>query len=204
MPEFRYLCKMSIDVLQKYIPENSLVYVKKWFGDFSIRLKITRERQSKLGDYRKLGPNTFQITINTTHQPELFFFVLTHELAHLHAFHNFGPRIAPHGAEWKHTFREMILESLTCYSQEFQLILLKFAKAPKANYMASREVVRYFHIENEDESVTLLENLEKDHVFLHRKSRFQVKDTTKKNYICINLENGKSYRFSTLVEVKKL
>lgn len=204
MREFRYLCKMSIDILQKYIPENALPFLKIWFGDFSIHLKITKERQSKLGDYRKIGKSGHQITVNTTHQPELFFFVLTHELAHLHAFHQYGYRIAPHGAEWKYTFQKMILESYAVYSQEFQPILLRFAKSPKANFMSSHEVVRYFHIENEDQNMTLLENLGINTTFIFRNNRYLIEEANKKKYICKNLENGKLYRFSTLVEVRKL
>jgi predicted SprT family Zn-dependent metalloprotease len=45
--------------------------------------------------------NSHQITINGTLEPQLFFFVLTHELAHLIAFEKYGRRISPHGQEWK-------------------------------------------------------------------------------------------------------
>ena len=102
---------MSIQSLEKYLPQNTLLYLRKWFSDYSIHIKVTRNRNSKLGDYRKLRDNSHEISINSTLAPQLFFFVLTHELAHLIAFEKFGRRIAPHGNEWKHTFREMLLES---------------------------------------------------------------------------------------------
>ena len=69
---------MSISLLEKYLPENTLPYLKKWFGEHPIHIKITRGRNSKLGDYRKMPDQSHQITINSTLQPPLFFFVLAH------------------------------------------------------------------------------------------------------------------------------
>ena len=74
---------MSVSVLEKFLPENALPYLKIWFGSYPCHLKITKNRNSKLGDYRKLPDKSHQITVNGTLEPQLFFFVLTHELAHL-------------------------------------------------------------------------------------------------------------------------
>ena len=150
---------MSISLLEKYLPENTLPYLKTWFGDHSIHIKITKGRNSKLGDYRKMPDKSHQITINSTLQPPLFFFVLTHELAHLLAFENFGGRISAHGAEWKNTFRIMLLESISIYPDDLKQIILRFAKSPKANFMASPELVRYFHIENYEDESNYIEDL---------------------------------------------
>ena len=79
---------MSVSVLEKFLPENALPYLKIWFGSYPCHLKITKNRNSKLGDYRKLPDKSHQITVNGTLEPQLFFFVLTHELAHLIGFNN--------------------------------------------------------------------------------------------------------------------
>ena len=100
---------MSIQSLEKYLPQNTLQYLRVWFSDYYIHIKVTRNRNSKLGDYRKLPDNSHEITVNSTLTPQLFFFVLTHELAHLIAFERYGRRISPHGNEWKVTFRNMLL-----------------------------------------------------------------------------------------------
>ena len=120
---------MSVSVLEKFLPENTLPFLKKWFGDYPCHLKITKNRNSKLGDYRKLPDKSHQITVNGTLEPQLFFFVLTHELAHLIAFEQFGRRISPHGTEWKNTFREMLLESINVYQEDLKPIILKFSKS---------------------------------------------------------------------------
>lgn len=194
---------MSISVLEKFLPENTLPFLKVWFGNYPCHLKITKNRNSKLGDYRKLPDKSFQITINGTLEPQLFFFVLTHELAHLIAFEKFGRKISPHGMEWKQTFREMLLESIEVYKDDLKPIILKFSKSPKANFMASADLVKYFHREAE-EGMIFIENLSVGESFGYKNEVFLIEETAKKRYLCKNLQNGKKYYFKNLVQVKKL
>ena len=195
---------MSITNLEKYLPENTLPFLKTWFGEHYIHIKITKARNSKLGDYRKMPDKSHQITINSTLQPQLFFFVLTHELAHLLAFENFGNRISPHGSEWKNTFRTMLLESISIYSEDLKPIILKFSKEPKANFMSSPDFVKYFHIENYEDETSYIEDLETEDRFIYRKQTYIIEGKRKKNYICLNLDNGKRYIFKPLARVEKL
>ena len=195
---------MSIKVLEKFLPENALPYLKIWFGSYPCHLKITKNRNSKLGDYRKLPDKSHQITVNGTLEPQLFFFVLTHELAHLIAFEKYGRRISPHGAEWKQTFREMLLESLTVYTEDLRPIIQKFSKSPKANFMASPDLVKYFHRPEEDDEQTFIENLKKGELFEYKKEIFVIEETTKKRYLCRNLKSGLKYKVNTLAQVRKI
>jgi len=195
---------MSVSVLEKFLPENALPYLKIWFGSYPCHLKITKNRNSKLGDYRKLPDKSHQITVNGTLEPQLFFFVLTHELAHLIAFEKYGRRISPHGAEWKQTFREMLLESLTVYAEDLRPIIQKFSKSPKANFMASPDLVKYFHVPKEDDEQTFIENLKKGELFEYKKEIFVIEETTKKRYLCKNIKSSRKYYFRNLAQVKKL
>lgn len=195
---------MSIKVLEQFLPENALPYLKIWFGSYPCHLKITKNRNSKLGDYRKLPDKSHQITVNGTLEPQLFFFVLTHELAHLIAFEKYGRRISPHGAEWKQTFREILLESLTVYAEDLRPIIQKFSKSPKANFMASPELVKYFHVPKEDDEQTFIENLKKGELFEYKKEIFVIEETTKKRYLCKNIKSSRKYYFRNLAQVKKL
>lgn len=195
---------MSIQLLQKYLPEHTLLFLRKWFGDYCIHIKVTRGRNSKLGDYRKMPDKSHKITINSTLQPYLFFFVLTHELAHLIAFERFGNRIAPHGNEWKHTFREMLLESLEIYPEDLKPIILKFSRSPKANFMASTDLVRYFHLNEFSENEMFIENLSVGSRFAYKQQPYVLIEKLKKNYLCENLANGKRYAFKPLAKIEKL
>lgn len=194
---------MSIQSLEKYLPQNTLQYLKIWFSDYYIHIKITRNRNSKLGDYRKLPDNSHEITINSTLAPQLFFFVLTHELAHLIAFEKYGRRISPHGNEWKDTFRKMLLESLQVYNEDLKPIIVKFSKSPKANFMASPDLVKYFHIETQDDSLQFIEELQKGYFFIYRNEKYLLEGLIKKNYLCKNLATGRKYSFKPLARIEK-
>lgn len=193
---------MSVSLLEKYLPEKTLPFLRKWFGEHYIHIKITKGRNSKLGDYRKMPDKSHQITINSTLQPQLFFFVLTHELAHLIAFEKFGRRISAHGLEWKQTFQEMLLESISIYSEDLKPIILNFSKSPKANFMASPDLVRYFHIEDYEDESSYIEDLTINDRFIYRKQTYILQEKLKKNYLCQNLDNGKKYIFKPLARVE--
>lgn len=194
---------MSIQSLEKYLPQNALLYLRKWFSDYSIHIKVTRNRNSKLGDYRKLRDNSHEISINSTLAPQLFFFVLTHELAHLIAFEKFGRKISPHGNEWKYTFREMLLESADVYDEDLKPIITKFSRSPKANFMASPDLVKYFHIDNQNDDEVFIEKLSKGENFIYREQKYLLEGLIKKNYLCMNLATGRKYSFKPLARVKK-
>jgi hypothetical protein len=194
---------MSIQSLEKYLPQNTLFYLRKWFSNHYIHIKVTKNRNSKLGDYRKLRDNSHEITINSTLAPQLFFFVLTHELAHLIAFEKFGRKIAPHGNEWKHTFREMLLESTDAYEEDLKPIIIKFSRSPKANFMASPDLVKYFHIENQNDDEVFIEKLSKGENFIYQDQKYLLEGLIKKNYLCMNLATGRKYSFKPLARVKK-
>lgn len=195
---------MSISLLEKYLPQKTLPYLKKWFDDYNIHIKITKGRISKLGDYRKMKDGSHQITINSTLESQLFFFVLTHELAHLLAFEKFGRNIAPHGIEWKQTFRIMLLESLSIYKDDLKPLILKFSKSPKANFMSSPDLVRYFRFSATENHLSFVEDLDIKDSFIYREERYIILNRLKKNYLCENLDNGRQYRFNSLAKVEKI
>lgn len=195
---------MSIKTLEQYLPDNTFPFLKKWFADYYIHIKITKNRNSKLGDYRRLPDKSHQITVNSTLDKQLFFFVLTHELAHLLAFERFNFRISAHGREWKETFRDMLLESIDIYTDDLKPIISTFSKNPKANFMASPELVRYFHIEDPEDNFIFVEDLLINDEFQYKGDVYRLLEKKKKLYLCVNLNNEKKYLFRPLAKVEKL
>lgn len=195
---------MSIKTLEQYLPDNTFPFLKKWFADYYIHIKITKNRNSKLGDYRRLPDKSHQITVNSTLDKQLFFFVLTHELAHLLAFEKFNFRISAHGKEWKDTFRDMLLESIDIYTDDLKPIISAFSKNPKANFMASPELVRYFHIEDPEDNFIFVENLLINDEFHYKGDTYRLLEKKKKLYLCVNSDNEKKYLFRPLAKVEKL
>lgn len=193
---------MQISVLQKYIPDNSLPLLKKWFGNHRVHITIAKERSTKLGDYRKLPDGSHKITINDSLAPELFFFVLTHELAHLLTFQEFGYWALPHGKEWKQIYRAMLWESIDIYNYDLRPIILRFSKSPKANFMATPELVKYFYKNNINENETFIEKLSPEAEFIYRESHYKILKPLRKNYLCKNMSTEKIYIFKGLVKVQ--
>ena len=191
------------NVLQKYLPEHAVANCFELIKENHVHLKIVNERQSRHGDYRRDAQGFHLITVNSSLNKYRFLITLIHEIAHLVAFEKYGRRISPHGAEWKQTFREMLLESLTVYAEDLRPIILKFSKSPKAKFMASPDLVKYFHVPEEDE-LLYLENLIVGDVFVLKNKVFVIEETTKKRYLCRNLKSGLKYKVNTLARVRKI
>lgn len=195
---------MQVDILNKYLPANALPILKSWFGNYIIQIKITRERSSKLGDYQKIGHNKFIITINHNLQPELFFFVFTHEMAHLFAFEKYGrQKIAPHGKEWKDTFRRLLVETLQIYSEEVRPLILEYAVSPKANFAASTGLKRHFYPEKLTDDETFVEQLQLGEIFFFKEVQYKLENRRRKNFLCSKVSTGQEYIFRPLIKVQK-
>src|SRR6202007_2054142 len=93
-------------VLQKYIPEPAVPIIARWIIEYDFKLKIKRERNTKLGDYR--SPSAGQnhtITINYNLNKYAFLITLVHEVAHLVTFTRHKDDVNPHGEEWKQNYK---------------------------------------------------------------------------------------------------
>lgn len=53
------------EILKEYLPERSINQVMKWIVQKNVHLKITKNRRSKLGDYRPpINYSNHRISIN--------------------------------------------------------------------------------------------------------------------------------------------
>ena len=190
------------NTLNAFLPKGADYFIHQWLAGHLCHIKTTKDRKSKLGDYRLLPNKSHIITINGNLEPFLFFFVFTHEIAHLLAF-NEKINIPPHGKEWKKMFQKLLLESLKIYPPDLRDLIVIFAKNPKANFMSSPELVKYFNKENSDNQI-YIENLILGDQFIYQSYSYQVEETKKKRYLCRNMHNGKRYWFKSCARVEKL
>jgi hypothetical protein len=97
--------------LAQFLPPDTSKMVMPYFKEHIIYLNLTYERKSVLGDYR--SPTKEQpyhrISVNATMNPYSFLITLLHELAHLLTYVQYRNKVAPHGAEWKHRFKQTLL-----------------------------------------------------------------------------------------------
>lgn len=193
---------MFSEELNKYIVSGGLVYINKWCKGYSVQLKIKNERNTKLGDYKRLK-NKHQITLNYGLHKELSFLTLTHEIAHMHTVEKYGRHIKPHGIEWKNTFSGLIIDSLQLYSKNLQPILIDFAKNPRAGYYAYSPLINYFQTHNQKKS-TQLQDLPTDTVFRIKNKVFKKGKKRKIRYLCTEIATGKKYTIHPLAPIDEI
>src|SRR5690606_41650986 len=101
---------MNLKALEKFLPEAAKPFVINWLKEENIIIKILPSRQTKLGDYKFLkSHNKHQIKIDDNLKSHAFFFVLTHEIAHMFVYKKFKNRLLPHGKGLKLIFGNVFL-----------------------------------------------------------------------------------------------
>lgn len=184
---------MNLSPLEKFLPENASQFLYQWLETKPVIIKIKSNRKSKLGDYKFLRETkSHQITINRDLKPEAFFFVLTHEIAHLLVRSTYSHNVKSHGVEWKQTFGQLLVESLDVYSGELQPLILKHARNPKAS-MAADKGLRQLLFMEEEQIGYMVENLQDKQKFRLGKRIFEKGAKRKIRYICKEIPTGKMY-----------
>lgn len=179
-----------------FLPDGALAFVTQWVGEEKLIIKIRNNRKTKLGDYKFLKEsNSHQITVNKDISPEAFFFVLTHEIAHLLVRTNFSSRIKSHGIEWKNTFGKLLIESLKIYPEALQPVILKHARSPKASMSADLTLQTHlFKIDRDDSK--RIDNLLENQKFRLGNRVFEKGKKRKIRYLCKEIQTGKWYTVS--------
>ena len=118
-----------------YIPATARHKLEVILQQHPVEIKVVNTRKSKHGDFRKLPSGKVQITLNVQANPYRFLITLLHEIAHHLAFKWYGFRIAPHGKEWKLTFRELCIPFLeeAIFPQPLLTVFAQHLNRPKAS-----------------------------------------------------------------------
>ncbi|MBN2682412.1 MAG: SprT-like domain-containing protein [Bacteroidales bacterium] len=96
-------------ILRRFLPENYVDTAFVLLKNDNVNLKITKTRNTKLGDYRPpFNGKGHRITINGELNPFEFLITFLHEFAHLNINKSFGNKVKPHGKEWKLEFRNLL------------------------------------------------------------------------------------------------
>jgi len=197
-------------LLQKYLPEKAVDdIVKLLFTHRDLILRITRERQSKLGDYKKINTHQHRISINHNLNPYQFLITLLHEMAHYLAYKKHGAKIKPHGREWKNEFKDLLRRYLhpDIFPVEILDQLTKYAQNPKAS--TAGDGALYLALSQYDKT----KNPELKYIFQLKKGEkfqlkngqsFQLMEKRRTRYKCQNLNNRKIYLIHQNAEVLPL
>lgn len=197
------------EILRKYIPEFAVPTIAIWIIEFDFKLKITKERSSKLGDYTspQNGMNHV-ITINHNLNEYSFFVTLVHEIAHLKTFNQYRNRVMPHGEEWKQSFRDLMTPFLSTDNLPLDVLyaLRKYLQNPAAASCSDATLMRTLKLYDSSDTnghLILLEHLPYRTHFLYNGSRiFEKGEKLRKRFRCKEISSGSVYLFSPLAEVE--
>ena len=195
---------------EKYFPPKAVTYCFELWKQHRFQFKITKPRQTKLGDYSFRKDKGHQITVNGNLNPYAFSITYIHEVAHLVTFQQYKRKKDPHGKEWKSNFKklfepiltldvfpESILQPLTMYLQN------PFASTqgcvPLTNALRSFDELP--HIDNQHVPLTSLAVGES---FLVNGKKFVKGELRRTRFLCTDPHSGKRYVVSANALVKKL
>ena len=195
------------EIISRYVPESSVDYCVTLWKGHPFSFKVTRQRRSKVGDYRynKIRRNHV-ITVNGNINPYAFLITYVHEVAHLQQFQRFGHNRPPHGKEWKSIFRDLMQPVMT--DDVFPLELLKqlgrHMKNPKASSHSDPELSKLIRKYDQDNYGELfLEDLmEGDKFTLNGRSYTKLKKRRTRS-ICVDARTGRKYLISELAQVTR-
>jgi SprT protein len=194
------------DILKKYLPEPTVSTIAQWIVDFDFKLKITKERSTRLGDYTspRLGLN-HTITINHNLNRYAFLITMVHEVAHLVTFNEYKNSVNPHGIEWKQNFQRLMQPFLTTdiFPLEVFAALRKYMQNPAASSCSDVQLLKTLKLHDEDSDVIFLEYLPPNSLFLYNGSRiFKKGEKLRKRFKCLEVSTQQIYLFNPLAEVE--
>jgi SprT protein len=202
------MMKKDVDIFQKYFPATTAHYCWSLWEKYQFNFKITRSRQSKLGDYSFRRDSGHKITVNGDLNPYAFLVTYIHEVAHLATFKQFGSKPNPHGKEWKKYFKELFMPLLNENVLPSQLLipLAEYLQNPSATTQSNSSLVnalRTFDPQNEDNRIVLA-TLEAGEVFELNGRYFEKGELRRTRFLCTDKTNGKRYVVSAIAMVKKV
>ncbi len=201
--------KLPFDALRQYLPDHTYELVMPLIQQHKVHLTITRERQTKLGDYRNAhAGHNHRISVNGNLNRYSFLITLLHELAHLLAYEQYGNRIQAHGREWKNLYAGVLKDFLQHQifpediSKELQASLHNPAASSCAEEGLQRALMNY---DQRKPGVKRIEEIGTGAHFIIANGRAFVKgEIMRKRYRCTELATGKIYLFSPVYEVMEI
>jgi hypothetical protein len=195
----------------KYVPEKAAEICADWLVHYRVKLTVTNDRKSKLGDYRAPhGKMGHRISVNGTLSPYGFLVTYTHEMAHLMTWEKYKNTVAPHGAEWKEIYKTLMLPFLAkdIFPPDIQNALITHFSNPTASSCTDKELYKVLHLDeaknlaeqkNNLQFVTV-EQLPIGAIFSIKGEirKFKKVSKMRKNYLCEDMNTQRMYRVNPL------
>lgn len=193
------------EVLAQYMPVSAAPIIAKWIDYFQCEFKISKDRSTKLGDYRHpFKGKGHKISVNNGLNPYAFLVTTVHEFAHLLTWNDHKGKVKPHGAEWKYNFKRMMKPffDLQVFPADIHHTIINYLDNPAASSCTDLSLARALRKYDVTLATTRVEELPLHAVFVLKDGRkFKKGERIRKRYRCVSLDNGNTYLFNPLAEV---
>lgn len=193
-------------VLKRYLPEGAHTTIARWIVDLKVNFRITKPRDTKLADFRVGAQGrSHTITINCDLNPYAFLTTTIHEFAHLGCYLKHGNSVAPHGAEWKSIYTQMLSTFLGTglYPPDIEAAVRKHIANHKASSCScpelSKALARY-----DTTPGLLLNELSLQSPFVFNGVAYKAEERRRTRFLCKRLADGRQFLISERAKVLPL
>lgn len=199
------------DILGRHFPDAAVEPVRQILEKNRIRLIFTRDRTTKLGDFRpgnSMQPH--RISVNGILNPYAALLVFLHELAHFVVYQQNGKVRPPHGKVWKEEFGRLIRKSISAgfFPGDLSKTLHAYSFNVKASGMADASLtkkLRAYDSGTTPEGWLHLDELPERIPFQTRNGRLFVKgEKLRTRYRCQCLHTKRQYLVHSLSLAKEV
>ncbi|MGX8712858.1 MAG: hypothetical protein ACSW8I_04120 [bacterium] len=188
-------------ILGNHLPKEAVEGVYDYLNLHKVHFHITRERRSKLGDYRWPQPQHpfHEISVNGDLNPYRFLWVFLHEAAHLETHLKYTGAM-PHGHEWQSEFGRLLTTHAAWFPAEVQTLIAQYTRRiPLAHRVGKsiEELLQHYDPDYDPAHTPLrLDDLHPGDRF-RLKNRpaklFQVEELRRTCWLCLDLDSGHRY-----------
>lgn len=196
-------------IFEKHLPSPAIDYCLDLWLKIPFTFKVQKPRATKLGDFRYQRDRKIQtITINSDLNPYQFLQTYIHEVAHLHAFEQFGLGHPPHGLEWKKTFRTLMEPMLNdrIFPKDILIPLRNHMQNPPASssrdLFLRKEMSKYDSSSAAASDEIFLSDLMTGKQFILSGRKFKKGETRRTRVLCEEVDSGKKFLVSSLAKIK--
>jgi SprT protein len=199
----------KVKILETYLPAKAAPLISRWIDYFVCEFKVSRNRNSKFGDYRHpFGGQGHRISVNYDLNPYAFLVTTVHEFAHLHTWNEHKHKVKPHGTEWKANFKRMMQPffEMDIFPPEVKHAIISYLNNPAASSCSDLNLYRSLRQYDAPKPDHLtIEKLPAHALFKIKDGRvFRKQERLRKRYKCIEVSSKRVYLFSPVAEVELL
>lgn len=199
----------KVKVLEKYLPAEAAPLIARWIDYFKCEFKISRNRNSKFGDYRSpYGDKGHRISVNYDLNPYAFLVTTVHEFAHLHTWNEHKQKAKPHGTEWKNNFKKMMQPFFEkeIFPADVKKAIVNYLDNPAASSCSDLNLyrsLRKYDPPKESEAILTIEKIPLKALFKLKDGRvFRKDEKLRKRFKCTEVATRRIYLFSPVAEVE--